>query len=94
MSFGHIIHFESQIFVKIKRITSVKVLISEYLQSNKTANKNYKTAKSNTTVVQQGVPYHNYRNEKTKCEVINMISWTQISDEQNSYTDQDIPFEF
>lgn len=51
------------------------VLISKSLQSNKTAKKSYKTAKSSTAEVQQGVPYHNYRREKTNSVVTNVISW-------------------
>lgn len=39
----------------------MSALISKSLQNDRTANKNYKAAKSSTTVVQQGVPYHNYR---------------------------------
>lgn len=62
----------------------MSVLISKSLQSNKTANTNYKTAKSNTSVVQQGVPYHNYRLEKTDSVLGNI---TCVTDEQlHSYS--------
>lgn len=63
----------------------MSVVVSQSQQSYNTANKSYKTAKSNTTVVQQGVPYHNDRLEKTKAT--NTRYLLETIDVQSNYTE-------